>query len=569
MKLGIWVFALMAAQSLAHASPWTYRGTLNDGGKPANGRYDLRLTLLNESGTQAIIQPISLFDVTVKDGGFSVNVDFGIEFPHAAAMKLKTEVQQGGSGFVSLGEPTSFDPKAALAGVCWDTEGNAATDSAINFIGTTDAQPLIFRAENQPIIRLANVPITIGSTANFNAGSPANVIDPNVRGATINGGGMPPGDSDPDFVDEAPNQISGSYGTIGGGYGNTAGDGSGTTVGAAYATVAGGHGNAATGAGSTVGGGRQHLASGSFATVSGGNRNASNSIYAVVAGGVNNTANTSGSMVSGGEDNCAGGASSWAGGSRAKIRLPMGAGSNPPGQGCDSVVNTTDSNGDEGTFVWSDNTPGTFQSSGPNQFLVRADGGIGFNASLFAGSINDDMVIATRGTSGNANVDVRLTSRSGEIGVLGVSDSTGSTFLTTAPNTGENRLSVTALGVIGSIASLSNGGTWTNASSRSYKENFSTVDAGDVLRRLIALPIMTWDYRGSSEGLHMGPVAEDFKASFGLAGDGKSISTVDADGIALAAIQGLNQKLETENAALRARLEALEQLMAIRAAPSR
>jgi hypothetical protein len=43
-----------------------------------------------------------------------------------------------------------------------------------------------------------------------------------------------------------------------------------------------------------------------------------------------------------------------------------------------------------------------------------------------------------------------------------------------------------------------------------------------------------------------------------LAGDGKSISTVDADGIALAAIQGLNAKLESENAALRARLDALE-----------
>ncbi len=53
----------------------------------------------------------------------------------------------------------------------------------------------------------------------------------------------------------------------------------------------------------------------------------------------------------------------------------------------------------------------------------------------------------------------------------------------------------------------------------------------------------------------MGPMAEDFKANFGLGGDGKSIGTVDADGVALAAIQGLNQKLKfanTENAALRA-----------------
>jgi len=53
-------------------------------------------------------------------------------------------------------------------------------------------------------------------------------------------------------------------------------------------------------------------------------------------------------------------------------------------------------------------------------------------------------------------------------------------------------------------------------------------------------------------------MAEDFKSAFNLAGNGKSIATVDADGVALAAIQGLNQKLEAENAQLRARLEAIE-----------
>jgi hypothetical protein len=73
-----------------------------------------------------------------------------------------------------------------------------------------------------------------------------------------------------------------------------------------------------------------------------------------------------------------------------------------------------------------------------------------------------------------------------------------------------------------------------------------------VLNRLLALPITTWEYIGSAEGLHLGPVAEDFKAAFGLAGDGQSIATVDADGVALAAIQGLNAKLEQENGALKA-----------------
>ena len=44
----------------------------------------------------------------------------------------------------------------------------------------------------------------------------------------------------------------------------------------------------------------------------------------------------------------------------------------------------------------------------------------------------------------------------------------------------------------------------------------------------------------------MGPMAQDFSAAFGLGEDDKHISTVDADGVALAAIQGLHQQLQTK-----------------------
>ena len=111
----------------------------------------------------------------------------------------------------------------------------------------------------------------------------------------------------------------------------------------------------------------------------------------------------------------------------------------------------------------------------------------------------------------------------------------------------------------GNGAYLSIGGTWTNSSARASKTGFAAVNPLSILDKVVRMPITTWIYRNSqAEGLHMGPVAEDFKASFGLAGDGKSIGTVDADGVALAAIQGLNQKLEVENAALKARLDAIE-----------
>lgn len=130
-------------------------------------------------------------------------------------------------------------------------------------------------------------------------------------------------------------------------------------------------------------------------------------------------------------------------------------------------------------------------------------------------------------------------------------------------------------------AHLTTGGTWTNSSSRALKTAFESIDAGDVLTRLLALPLTRWQYRESpAEGVHLGPVAEEFHAAFGLGADGQAISTVDANGVALAAIQGLNAKLEAENAALRAelarrdaeyrtRLERLEAVFAERVAKDR
>ena len=59
-------------------------------------------------------------------------------------------------------------------------------------------------------------------------------------------------------------------------------------------------------------------------------------------------------------------------------------------------------------------------------------------------------------------------------------------------------------------------------------------------------------------------MAQDFKAAFDVGETDTGISAVDADGVALAAIQGLNQKLqqkETEITELKARLEKLEQII--------
>jgi hypothetical protein len=105
-------------------------------------------------------------------------------------------------------------------------------------------------------------------------------------------------------------------------------------------------------------------------------------------------------------------------------------------------------------------------------------------------------------------------------------------------------------------------GAWTALCDRDSKENFAPVDSRDILDRVAAMPIATWNWKAQADGVkHLGPTAQDFAAAFGLGTDDKGIATVDADGVALAAIQGLNQKLEEKEAeveTLRAEKDALE-----------
>jgi hypothetical protein len=98
------------------------------------------------------------------------------------------------------------------------------------------------------------------------------------------------------------------------------------------------------------------------------------------------------------------------------------------------------------------------------------------------------------------------------------------------------------------------------SSDRHIKENFGKVNRSSVLDRLSRIPISTWNFIGDDGALHMGPMAQDFYAAFGLGMDDKHISTVDADGVAFAAIQELNvrnQTLTSENASLRGQVQDL------------
>ena len=556
-------FALLCSVATAQAAPWTYRGTLNDGGAPANGRYEFRLSLFDASGAKSLAYPLTVSGVEVKNGAFAIDVDFGMDLTRFGALKLKTEVAQGGSGFVPLGEPRVFDAKAALGSVCWDTQGNAGTNDATDFLGTTDGEELILKVGNAQIMRF-------DYPANIIGGSSANGMDTfGGTSQTIAGGGSAAMNCGDELNLSCAQSVVADYGSIGGGGGNyvsgtfgTIGGGDANDVTAKATTVAGGQVNRASAQYASVGGGLGNVASGSHAVVAGGEFNRASGGYSGVFSGQANSATGIHSAAGSGYNNCAGGDRSLALGTSASIRR----GSEPGDGTCGT--SSGDANGDEGSFVWSDATTlNEFTTSGPNQFLIRAGGGFHLNDSTPA-SGNDDVTLATRVGSGDADFDLRLVTRSGKEYLAYVIDSSGTLlFNPISLTSGSSRLSVG--GGAGGTASLSHGGMWTNASSRTYKENIAPVDGESVLRKLVALPISEWQYKGSTEGTHLGPMAEDFKAAFGLAGDGKSIGTADADGVALVAIQGLNAKLEAElqqshaqNAQLQTRLELLASRLA-------
>ncbi|MFN7941849.1 MAG: tail fiber domain-containing protein [Thermoanaerobaculia bacterium] len=104
-------------------------------------------------------------------------------------------------------------------------------------------------------------------------------------------------------------------------------------------------------------------------------------------------------------------------------------------------------------------------------------------------------------------------------------------------------------------------GMLTTGSSRDVKRDIEPVDAASVLDRVASLPVSTWRYRSDESGaLHLGPMAQDFRAAFGLGADDSHLAPGDVAGVSLAAIQALHHELagrDAEMAALAAQNRAL------------
>jgi len=104
-------------------------------------------------------------------------------------------------------------------------------------------------------------------------------------------------------------------------------------------------------------------------------------------------------------------------------------------------------------------------------------------------------------------------------------------------------------------------GTLTEQSDRAGKHAVEPVDVDAVLAAVGTLPINTWRYDHSPDVTHIGPMADDFYRAFGVGHGPSTISTIDRDGVALAAIQALHALLLQQDAhiaMLEARLAVIE-----------
>jgi hypothetical protein len=149
-------------------------------------------------------------------------------------------------------------------------------------------------------------------------------------------------------------------------------------------------------------------------------------------------------------------------------------------------------------------------------------------------------------------------------------DASGAPFGSEAPNevafraTGGMRV-VTAVDGAGTptngVVLPAGSGAWETLSDRNAKTDFEPVDTREMLERVVELPIQRWRYRAEvPEAEHVGPTAQDFRAAFGLGSSDRSIATVDADGVALAALQGLYELVREQREQIRVLEDKVEQL---------
>jgi hypothetical protein len=410
------------------------------------------------------------------------------------------------------------------------------------------------------------------------SGGDGNEIEANANSSTIGGG----------LLNQI--QLGAFVGTIGGGFSNSVqaayatisgGDQNTILTNANEATISGGYGNTiqSLGGNATIGGGVQNTIqiNATASTIGGGVQNTIQDVayYSTISGGDSNTIGNSSplSTIGGGADNTVQATSSGStiGGGFSNIVNGISA-TVPGGSQNAAVGNYSLAAGrlanalHQGAFVWADSQTNAFSSTANDQFSVRAQGGVQFDptTSLFFGSKTRQM-LNLYSAVGGTNYAIGVQTDTIYFRVNDGDSGTGFAWYRGGLHN-DNRLNAgggTTLMTLNS-SGLTVNGAFVSSSDRNAKEHFQPIDPRQTLDKVASLPITTWNFKDDPATRHVGPMAQDFHAAFNVGPDDKHIATVDEGGVALAAIQGLNQKLESKESEieeLKGKVRRLEELV--------
>ena len=488
----------------------------------------------------------------------------------ATTWLLATNLDGGNAGTLNGLTATNF----------WRSTGNAGTTPGIHFLGTTDNQELQFRVNNTIGLRLlatAGHPSLIGGDAINYAGL-------NCYNTFIGGG------SSNSVVGETIYE-GGYYSVIGGGNGNTI-----KKLSPAWypdnAVIGGGRNNTNAGYAAVIPGGELNFALGAYALAAGYRAKATNEGTFVwadsTAADFNSTANNQFLIrASGGvginTNNTLGNALSVSGNTyvNGNLRMDTSAGAYSEG----FALNCPPDMGGYGGLLFHSASRGGTLSADTIKWdiaynyapeIATTGGGLAFirnntttsmylstNGNVGIGTTSPQAALQVASPGGYFAPQVTITQLNpSDYARLQIGVTTFPSWSLTVPPAATPDLRF--YNGAGDVARLTYSGafygqSFNPTSDRNAKENFRPVSPREVLAKVAALPISEWNFKTAPGELHLGPMAQDFYAAFGTGTDDKHIATVDADGVALAAIQGLNEKVNSEVTDLRSENAELKQ----------
>jgi trimeric autotransporter adhesin len=441
-----------------------------------------------------------------------------------------------------------YDNYAALGGSAFVGAGGSEYATKAGFYGATTGS--------------SNVADAIDT---FVGAGDLNVITSQGNGSFIGGGGYFAA-SDGNSIN---NQISGVDSFIGAGDSNA--------VSGSMAFAGAGNANGATGASSFVGSGQHNGANGASAFVgAGANNYASGGNSFVGAGGgeeyvkhlgtvIGTTAGAMDSFIGAGDLNSVSGSGSFIGAGGYTYAATGATAAGNTISGTDSFIGAGDQNVVSGTeaFVGSggDNSIGskaTYASIiGGNRNTASGEyasviGGFGNTASGSYGIVAGGDTSTAAGTVSFAAGYHADAAHNGSFvwsdyvsGSKTIADTAANQFVVRA----SGGFSLYSNEAATSGVKLAPGsGTWASLSDRNAKTDVVPLDDASVLAEVATLPVSTWRYKSESGVRHVGPMAQDFYAAFGVGEDDRHIASIDEGGIELAAIKALKAKIERRNA---------------------